>query len=73
MRTEKQVRRLSDSIRQAADSTIPHLQFSGPQAAKALMSSQPNVTRCMNNLEEELSCRLMIRSNRGIVLTTEGE
>jgi len=43
------------------------------QAAKVLMSSQPNVTRCMNNLEEELGCRLMIRSNRGIVLTTEGE
>lgn len=37
------------------------------------MSSQPNVTRCMNNLEEELGCRLMIRSNRGIVLTSEGE
>lgn len=38
-----------------------------------MMSSQPNVTRCMNNLEEELGCRLMIRSNRGITLTAEGE
>lgn len=37
------------------------------------MSSQPNITRCMNNLEEELGCRLMIRSNRGIALTAEGE
>ncbi len=37
------------------------------------MSSQPNITRCMNNLEEELGCRLMIRSNRGITLTAEGE
>lgn len=43
------------------------------QAAHALMSSQPNVTRAMNNLEHELGCRLLIRSNRGITLTPEGE
>ena len=38
-----------------------------------MISSQPNITRCMNNLEDELGCRLMIRSNRGITLTAEGE
>lgn len=42
------------------------------QAARVLMSSQPNVTRAMNNLESELGCRLFIRSNRGITLTPEG-
>lgn len=43
------------------------------QAARVLMSSQPNVTRAMNNLESELGCRLLIRSNHGITLTPEGE
>ena len=43
------------------------------QAANALGSSQPNVTRCMNNLESELGCRLFFRSNRGVTLSTEGE
>lgn len=43
------------------------------QAARVLLSSQPNVTRAMNNLENELGCRLFIRSNRGITLTPEGE
>lgn len=43
------------------------------QAAAALMSSQPNVTRVINNLENELGCRLIIRNNRGITLTAEGE
>ncbi len=43
------------------------------QAAAALMSSQPNVTRVMNNLENELGCRLFVRSNRGVSLTAEGE
>lgn len=32
-----------------------------------------NITRCMNNLEQELECTLFLRSNRGIVLTPEGE
>lgn len=43
------------------------------QAAAALMSSQPNVTRVINNLESELGCRLIVRTNRGITLTAEGE
>ncbi|MBR1692246.1 MAG: LysR family transcriptional regulator [Lachnospiraceae bacterium] len=43
------------------------------KAAKVLMNSQPNITRTMNNLETELGCKLFIRSNRGVVLTPEGE
>ncbi|MBC8535101.1 LysR family transcriptional regulator [Feifania hominis] len=43
------------------------------QAAAALMSSQPNITRVINILERELGCRLFIRSNRGVRLTAEGE
>lgn len=43
------------------------------QAAKALHSSQPNVTRAMNNLEHALGCHLFIRTHRGVTLTPEGE
>lgn len=43
------------------------------QAAAALFSSQPNVTRVMNHLEHDLGCQLLIRSNKGITLTAEGE
>jgi DNA-binding transcriptional LysR family regulator len=43
------------------------------KAAKILGNDQPNITRCMNNLESELNCRLFIRSHRGIKLTPEGE
>lgn len=43
------------------------------RAAKILMNSQPNITRAMNNLEQELGCRLFLRSNRGVALTPEGE
>ena len=43
------------------------------KAAKALNNSQPNITRTMNNLETELGCKLFIRSNKGIALTSEGE
>lgn len=43
------------------------------RAAQALGSSQPNVTRAMNNLEQELGCRLFQRSHRGVALTPEGE
>lgn len=38
-----------------------------------LGSNQPNITRCMNILENELDCKLLIRSHKGIQLTTEGE
>lgn len=43
------------------------------RAAKILSSSQPNITRAMNNLEQELGCRLFQRSHRGVALTPEGE
>ena len=43
------------------------------RAAEILMSSQPNITRTMNNLENELSCKLFLRTNRGVTLTPEGE
>lgn len=43
------------------------------QAAAALMNSQPNITRTVKNLENELGCTLFIRSNRGVKLTPEGE
>lgn len=43
------------------------------QAAAALMNNQPNVTRIIKNLENELGCTLFIRSNRGVKLTPEGE
>lgn len=43
------------------------------RAAKVLNNSQPNITRTMNNLETELGCKLFIRSNKGVKLTSEGE
>lgn len=42
-------------------------------AAKCLLSNQPNVTRTVKILEEELGCTLFVRSNRGVSLTPEGE
>ena len=32
------------------------------RAASVLMGSQPNITRAMNDLENELGCRLFLRS-----------
>lgn len=43
------------------------------RAAHILMNSQPNITRAMNNLEQELGCTLFLRSHRGVALTPEGE
>ena len=43
------------------------------KAAHVLESSQPNVTRAMNCLENETGCTLFIRTNRGIHLTPEGK
>ena len=39
------------------------------KAAHALGNSQPNITRAMNCLEQQLGCSLFIRNNRGIQLT----
>ena len=43
------------------------------RAARALGSSQPNVTRVMKLLESQMNCRLFIRGARGVGLTKEGE
>lgn len=43
------------------------------KAAGALMSNQPNVTRAIKNLENELGCTLFVRSNKGVELTPEGK
>ena len=43
------------------------------KAAKALLSSQPNITRIIGNLESELGCKLFERTNQGAVLTPAGE
>lgn len=43
------------------------------QAANFLMSNQPNITRTIKNLENQLGCTLFVRSNRGVSLTPEGE
>ena len=43
------------------------------KAAHILESSQPNVTRAMNCLEQQINTTLFVRSNRGIKLTPEGE
>lgn len=42
------------------------------KAANVLGSNQPNVTRAMNRLEQELGCKLFARTNRGATLTPEG-
>ena len=42
-------------------------------AAEALHSSQPNISRTIKLLEHNLGCPLLLRSNRGISLTPEGE
>lgn len=42
------------------------------RAADALLSSQPAVTRSIQHLEQDLGCRLFVRSKRGVTLTPEG-
>lgn len=37
------------------------------KAARVLGNSQPNVTRAMNCLEQQLHCTLFVRTNRGIL------
>ena len=43
------------------------------KAAKALTSNQPNVTRVIKALEQNLGCALFVRSHNGIAMTPEGE
>ena len=43
------------------------------KAAHALHNSQPNITRAMNALEQEIQCTLFVRTNRGVQLTPEGQ
>ena len=43
------------------------------RAAEMLKNNQPNITRCMKNLEQELWCKLFHRSNKGVTLTPEGQ
>lgn len=43
------------------------------QAATVLMNNQPNITRTIKNLENELGCVLFTRSRQGVHLTPEGE
>ena len=43
------------------------------RAAAELQSSQPNLTRAIRNLEAGLGCPLFSRTNRGMLLTPEGE
>lgn len=42
-------------------------------AAGALLNNQPNVTRMIKKLEEELGCALFVRQRHGVTLTPEGE
>lgn len=42
------------------------------KAAQALGSNQPNVTRVMKLMENELGCQLLLRSNKGVTLTEKG-
>lgn len=43
------------------------------KAAERLFTSQPAVTRSIQNLESELKCRLFIRSKSGVDFTHEGK
>lgn len=43
------------------------------KAAMVLKSSQPNVTRIIHILEDQLDCHLFLREPRGLKLTEEGK
>ncbi len=42
-------------------------------AARTLYLSQPTVSQCIRNMEQELNCTLFLRSKKGVILTPEGE
>ena len=39
------------------------------KAARVLGNSQPNITRAMNSLEQQIHSTLLVRTNRGVQLT----
>ena len=43
------------------------------KAAKVLSNSQPNITRIISKLEDSLNCKLFVRTNKGVLLTEQGE
>ena len=43
------------------------------EAAKRLFLSQPSLSENMKELETEIGLQIFLRSNRGIVITPEGE
>ena len=43
------------------------------RAANELYSSQPALTRAIQNLERELGCRLFVRTKTGVEFTNEGQ
>ena len=43
------------------------------EAAKKLFVSQPNLSAVVKDVEEEIGITIFLRSNRGIVITAEGE
>ena len=43
------------------------------KAAKKLMISQPGVSKSIKNLEEQLNCKLFVRTKSGVYLTKEGK
>lgn len=43
------------------------------KAAEVLTHNQPNLTRTIKTLENELGCVLFTRSHKGVILTPEGE
>lgn len=43
------------------------------RAAEVLCNNQPNISRTIKLMEHEFGCSLIVRSNRGISLTPEGE
>ncbi|MGM9946780.1 LysR family transcriptional regulator [Floccifex sp.] len=42
------------------------------KAAHALYRNQPNISRSIQKLEEELNCKLFVRTKKGVELTPEG-
>ena len=43
------------------------------KAADRLYVTQPNLTRAMQSLEDEMGTKLFVRTNHGVTLTTIGE